>query len=519
MRSIKLITFLNLALIATAVSAQGPLAVSLSAQAQHTAKTFSHPVSKSLDATAERLIGVTDYNNNGASYVPQDTTLIRYGGSRYRSVFGGYAFDFASVMNYDVPTLSYVNDQIDTETYDSHNNILTLLSSVWVSGSSSYQPQTYNIVTYDGNNNYLTLATQQWNGSALANTTNEINTYDANNNRTGLINQVWNTNTSAWRNTSNDIYTYTANLVATHIEQTWDTLGNAWVNEVKTTFTYDANNNNIQQLVQNWNAGTTSWDNDMNYLYTYTAANKEATYISQSWNTGTSAWDNNAQDTYTYDVNNNETGYIYQSWGGSSWNNVSKYLYTYSANNDMLTSTSQTWTSAAWLNSTMDTYTYDGSHNQLSDISANWQNGPSSWLNTNRVRQTWDSYNNILSKITDTWNTGGFWQATTSDRATYDYYELYTPSSIVHIAEAAGSLSVYPSPAGSLLSINIAWQQAQAATITIYDRTGRLQGQWGTPAGASYQSSICVSSMAPGTYYMVVKGENGSITKAFDVVH
>jgi hypothetical protein len=203
---------------------------------------------------------------------------------------------------------------------------------------------------------------------------------------------------------------------------------------------------------------------------------------------------------------------------------VSKYitltqsLYTYDANGNNTNTINKGYVTNTLQDTSQFNYTYDANNNELSEITQSYNTATSLWTNTARQRYTYDSYNNPTVYITDTWHSGGFWQSASTDELFYFYYQLYYPSGIATVEEAKGKLNVYPSPASSLLNIDLSWDDAQAATITIYDASGRLYRQWESTAGTSYQSNISVSELPAGIYYMSVKGQSGQITKSFSIV-
>jgi hypothetical protein len=77
---------------------------------------------------------------------------------------------------------------------------------------------------------------------------------------------------------------------------------------------------------------------------------------------------------------------------------------------------------------------------------------------------------------------------------------------------------VYPTPASSLLSIEVAQPGSHPSTLAIYDASGRLHRQWQTTAGATYSAIIPVSDLAPGIYYMHLHSNGGQLSKTFMVV-
>lgn len=223
---------------------------------------------------------------------------------------------------------------------------------------------------------------------------------------------------------------------------------------------------------------------------------------------------------YAYTGNNLVDSVSGQVWNNliSNWVTFTQSLYTYDVNGNNINTINKGYVSNRLADTSQFNYTYDVNNNMLSEITQSYITATSSWANTTRQRYTYDSYNNPIVYITDTWNSGGFWQSISTDQLNYYYYQLYYPSGIPTVEAPSGRLRVYPSPASTLLNIDLSWDESQAATIAIYDVSGRLYRQWQTPAGSSYQSNMSVSQLPAGTYYMSVTGNSGQITKSFSIV-
>jgi hypothetical protein len=252
--------------------------------------------------------------------------------------------------------------------------------------------------------------------------------------------------------------------------------------------TYDANNNVTVQLNLYWNGTASAWDTSSLGIYSYNAGHHVTTELYQGWNATTHTWFNEDSAIYNFNANGNDTAYVYLEWTGAAWVNANQYLQTFDANGNETSYISQYW---------------DGTH--------------SLWVNQNRYRNTFDSDNSVTMQITDTWNVGGFWEPVSTDRQSFYYYQDYNPSGITPLVPTGAKLNVYPSPATDILSIDLSWNEAQPATMAIYDVSGRLCRQWQVSEGTAYQANISVSQLPAGSYYMTAKAQNRQITKNFIV--
>ncbi len=69
-----------------------------------------------------------------------------------------------------------------------------------------------------------------------------------------------------------------------------------------------------------------------------------------------------------------------------------------------------------------------------------------------------------------------------------------------------------------MLSVDIRWTEAQAATMTIYDISGRKYADYTSPAVASYHGYIPTDDLPAGVYTLSVRGTTSSIVRQFTVV-
>jgi hypothetical protein len=450
---------------------------------------------KSLQSLSERLIGEANYDYDGAAYSLTDTFFFTYSGSRYYYtcdyVYADYYFDNSGELLYNSATNSYQNYLHYAQTFDANNNLLTTIMQNWSAASASYVDTLQYVYTYTADNNISTSLIQLWDNisGSWQNTEKNLYTFDANNNLTDYITQKWDAHTSAWRNYQQQLVTFnSANKFSLEVNQDWDTLASAWVNQQEYLPTYDANNNQTVQLNLSWNSTASVWDTSSVDFYTFNANNQFTTDVYKDWNATTHIWVNEDSIIYRYDASGRDTAYI--------------YIY---------------WVSGAWLNNEQYLVTYDANGNETSNISQLWDATHSLWVNQTRYRYTYDGLNSCTMSISDSWNAGGFWEPVSSDQQIFYYYQDYTTSGIAPIAPAGSALTVYPSPATDILTIDLTWAEAQPTTMTIHDASGRLCRQWQAPGGASYQATIPISQLPAGSYIITAQAQSGQISRSFTV--
>ena len=299
--------------------------------------------------------------------------------------------------------------------------------------------KTINMV-YDAKNNMTSNLGQYWDGSVWVNSHQYTYTYDAKNNQTNFIYAYW--DGSAWINSYQYTYAYDAdNNLTNRLTQGWN--GSVWLNSYQYTYTYDANNNLTIELFQIWE--NSAWGNHYQNIYSYNANNKITNGLFQTWTGG--AWVNSFYDTYTYDASNNMTSGLTQTWNGSAWENSGQFTCTYDAKNDLTKELVQNWNGNAWENSEQYIYTYDANDNMTSQLNQGW-NG-SNWVNKQQYTTTSDANHFEKSYVFKYWNSTGI--KVSSGDSSYNYY--HTVLGINNLMAHEGSITVYPNPASTKISI------------------------------------------------------------------
>ena len=406
--------------------------------------------------TSSRLTAQSHWSSNGATYVANDSTAYAYSSGR-----GG--------------------DLNHTLKYDYAENWLYV-------GDTAYANNYYYIQTFDANNNLLSTIARYWNGTAWVNWTNVLYTYNANNSVATMTNQSW--GGAAWSNVSQDVYSYnTAGQLYSDQNNAWNGLTSTFTPNTQSIYTYDISGNLLSEVDQTYNAGSGLYNYTDEYLYTYSHSSLLST--------------------------------TYKTWSGSSW--VSNYMYTNAYDTTtgaLLTNLYQTYNGTAWVNQSLKSYSnFTPSVLAQTEIDQTWDTtGSGSWSNVTEYMYSYNSYGQLTKTIGESWNVGVGWEFALGDPAAYYYYDTYSTSLVKNVVNG-GTVNVFPVPAQNMLHIDLNWNEAQSATISIYDMNGREVSSTYAPFGAQYHGSVSVSNLANGMYTVTINGTQSQIVKQIVVAH
>jgi hypothetical protein len=458
----------------------------------------SHPTINSnykTDALAERLLATSTYRPNASNVlIPADSSSYIYtsstrGISYYYGIVPEWAADTVINMRYDTAIGFKPSDAV-IFTYDARPNITSNTDLNWNTPSSSFVNYWKYAYSFNAHNDLTYFLDQNWYsaGSSWQNLQQSTVTYDANFHQLVVLAETWVSASSSWR--SSDKYTRSYNGSGQLTDEVHQT-GTLFTNYEQKVYSYDANNNLTllglkvwNNTLQNWVYGYNLGVNSTKTLYTYTANNKVASIMNQKWLTTDSTFHNISNVLYTYDANNNVTATVNQNWSGTAWRNASQELDSYDASNNKLVATTQ-----------------------------NWDTTQAQWVNSTRTTSVYDSYNNVTLKTSESWISGA-WAISSVE---HYYYGTYTTTGIDPLTAAGTELKLYPSPASSIVSVDLRMEQPQPATLGIYDIQGMLHRQWSVAATGSYAATIPVADLSAGIYYLRVSTTAGQSTRAFTV--
>jgi len=416
------------------------------------------PVLLLQDAQAQssRLTAQAHWTHNGAEFKRTDSTSYTY----LSTVRGG---DLVNLLKFDEGT---------TWTYvmgDTQNNSMRWLQE------------------FDASNNLSTNVEQQWDMMLMTwvNTWKYIYTYNTNGSKNAVIKQHWD-GTSAWITDSRNAYTYNAaGKLAQDDFQTWDGIS-AYTTVSYKQYNYDAAGNLTNETWRDMVASVPTFTNRIDY--TYTAANKLETTTNGTWN-GVS-WDNVDMTTNVYDAaTGNRTSSLHSIFSGTTFVNDMLHLYSSFSGSNPMTETVQTWDTA----------------------------GTGSWSDTYRFAYTYNSNGKLTSATRKSYDISipGWVNVLGDTKANY-YYGSFV--SVKNVSNNGGTAKLYPVPAQSMLNIELNWNHAQAATVTIADMQGRVISTTNVAAAQS-KVSVSVADLADGIYMVNISGAEGQIVKQIAVTH
>ena len=410
--------------------------------------------------TSSRLIASAKWHNNGAIFVPEDTTAYSYTNPR-----GG---DLMHMLKYDSKT-------------------------IWLAATDT----------------------------SFVNDSNIIQVFDnVTNNLVSKTNQYWNSGTSAWENATKALYFYTGSSLSSIVWQTWG--GSNWVNVAKNSYSYDLSNHLYQDKYQLWNSSTATFDPSSQKTYYYDGVGNLLQTIGQTYVTATSTYSFTDKFDYTYDTHNWLTNSLYAVWNGAAWDTNYMYSNSYDTTGDMTTQLYQTWDapSTTWNNVTLKSYSNFTSHMPMNEVDQIWDaTGTGFWKNSIKYDYTYNSGNQLTNSIAQSWNVAGFYEYANGDPAANYYYQSYTVTGVNAVAGANGTVNIFPVPAQNTLNIRLNWNEAQAFTISIFDMNGRVVRQWNVPSAAQYSANIPVDGFAAGNYVVKINGTKGQMVKQIVVAH
>lgn len=406
--------------------------------------------------TASRLVAQTGWKNDGVSFLLEDSAHHNYSAGR-----GG---DLAHPMKYDNST---------TWSYDTG------------------------------------VFTNQW---------NYIQRFDANNNDTSIIAQYWDPVMSVWVPYSHTLKFYnTANRLTSKVMQSWG--GSSWIPVARDIYTYDLAGRMIVDQYQVYVMGTYLSTSQKTYYYDGVTGNlineTNQDYVSSTWVYST------ATD-YTYTSTNQPLTTTLKIWNGSGWTPSTMYTNTYNTGGDMTYRLYQLFqtSDSTWKDDSLHIYGGFTSHMPTTDIVQH--NDTGTWTNTMQYTYTYNSFNQMTSSTGISWNLpSSVFEYALNDPRTVYFYETYNPASasVKNVSANGGEANVYPVPARNILHVDLTWETAQAANITIFDAQGRVVRQWETPATKTFGSTVSIDNLADGLYFISINGTEGKIVKQLVVAH
>ena len=408
--------------------------------------------------TGSRLIAKADWHNDGAVFVPTDTTNYTYSGGRGGDLTHKMKFDEAIMSNYDGTAAAFVATMDTLQTFDANNNLETRIA-------------------------------RSWNAILLS-----------------------------WTNVSKSLYFYSAGNLSTVVYQVWD--GSNFINSSNHVYTYDPSNRLTQDKYGIWNSLTAAFDasSEINYFYDGSGNMIQKNNVAIS---GTSFTQVN-QENYSYDAANHLLTDVYSQWNGLAYVPQYMTTNTYDTVGDRLTSQYSTYNSgtSTWNNVTLHTYSgFNTVMMPTAELDQVWDTtGGGMWDNSIMYTYTYNTNNQLTNSVGESWNVAGFWEYANGDMKSNYYYEDFSTTGVKNVA-ANGNVSIFPNPAQNMININLSWNQALAFTVTVLDMGGRVVRQWSVAATAQYSTSLSVNNFTAGNYIVKINGTSGEFTQQIVVAH
>jgi hypothetical protein len=332
------------------------------------------------------------------------------------------------------------------------------------------------------------------------------------------------------------------------INYTYDTHSNRTSITTTTSRTvnfFDASDHLIADSLYSWNGSSSSWQGSYTDSFTYDAHGNLTIDKQMAYWSSTSTWADNQKVYYYYNTSNSldSTNTWYKLSGGTTWNLVNRHRYIYDAHNNLVADSSLdpdgsggwtvdklnffTYTGANDISKIItylytvaniysrELYTYDTHHNNLTDTLSLYDAGSSGYLYYKLNTYTYNSDNFVLIHDAYTWQGSLKWFGGMSEQ---NYYEPYSAVPTVP-ALSAGHILLYPSPANTVMNIDMNFDEPQKGSIAIYDISGRLYLQWQFNSTANYHQSISVSQLPAGNYVLRTHSNGAQYVQRFTVVH
>ena len=327
--------------------------------------------------------------------------------------------------------------------------------------------------------------------------------------------------------TSRTLYTYNSNgKVSTIISQSWT--GSSWTPVTENVLSYNGSNQLQTNQHETWMSGGFVIDSAKTYYYTASSgllSNELDNYLLSGLPIYTNEY------SYTYDSASHlmlsETTSYSSSGTITGFAPLSMVQYFYDSSGDLTAVENENYdgSSSIFVGSTLHTYSnFNSAKMPQTDLLQNWDSTTStggSWDNIMQYTNTYNSYNQLTNKIGISWNAPtGIWEYAVGDPQYNYFYETYSNVTAVKtVTNTNGDANIYPVPAQSLLHLDINWNAAQSAMITINDVQGRVVKMWDAPSAAQYSTTISINDLASGVYFMLINGQQGEIVKQFTVSH
>jgi hypothetical protein len=335
-------------------------------------------------------------------------------------------------------------------------------------------------------------------------------TFNSSDNIDTLLEQSFDTLSNSWTNAVQTFYNYDSNNNDTlQFSKVWFVV--QWDSASLNRLQYDINNNLTSITYYSWD--DTNWVYVAQYLYTYDINNNLTQQIYQTWDETTSTWVIFDDLLFQYDSNNNDTAYTYREWNynTSQWVNANKYVNTYGSDHNMLTSYLQSWNTTSW-GSPIARYLFydDANDNDTSMVSQYYYNG-TGWVNNYQIKLTYNTFNQLTSTVNYAWNDSA-WIPTYQSVFQSIFPPTNYPKSLYYYSSNSGieqlpgnvnHLSIYPNPTSG--EVNIV-STKNIDELKVFNLLGQLVYE--SPSGDLGLTQFTFELKDEGMYFVTVTAGN-----------
>jgi hypothetical protein len=245
--------------------------------------------------------------------------------------------------------------------------------------------------TYDTKENKIQSIVSVWNKTKnqWVNYSKKEYTYDANNKQTQIINYSWFSTNNDWLADSKHEYSFDENgNMKLYVKYQWSDISKKWIINSKEEFTYNSNNKPTLSISSNWDLFSNDWIVSGKVEYIYDANGNKVKQTDYYWFSGPKLWGIKAKREYTYDPNgflNEEINYSYNTYFVdviiSNLTNKTKYEYAYESDGEIALIQYYSWDAASnnWKIKNKEEYTYDSNNNMTQLHGLYWNVEKETW--------------------------------------------------------------------------------------------------------------------------------------------
>lgn len=346
-----------------------------------------------------------------------------------------------------------------------------------------------------------------------------------------------------WKNVSRELYTYSGNQIVGKTSQKWE---DDWVNYMKYDLTYNESGKLTKVWIQKWeddawkdqNAHLHEYDEDGNHIQTivqnelegemenftkteneFNESHRKIKVTTYSWTAG--AWKPVQQFTHTYTDAGNLESALTKIYSGTDWQNQTRYSFTYNETHHLEEFLQEKFVLDEWQNESKAIYHYNENFQAEYAINQSWDIGSSEWLNITKARIAYND-DQIPFKlwtekwVDDTWKTNNI-----SIRYTY-FFDTYTETQVPD-TDIVDNWLLYPNPAYDIIYLETQFKQPTDFILTIFDISGKewrnlnssFKCKTNLKTTGYYKSSIRIHDLPPGTYFLELNTNQGSVSRTF----